>query len=276
MSQQNAISNFVSKYQKKIPNPLYQALLLSAFTVPSAFLLKKPVYRALKRLARDPRISYTFLGASPQQAQQDLHQLQQGWFGKYGAPALLGATVPLASLAMNIVPDAPKLGLTSWNPKVNRKKQKKQEESNNKKGLSDFGYSSLSKTAMFQDLGYQPQLDLTQSINRQQALNMMNNNPYLLQQPSYARHLGTSIITAAPSIGNQVSLGGIYDSAVNKFQNKLSFQGIGNKLVKGVVSGALAGMFTDVVGTAIGMPDRMIGGIANTVGIGKALYSILT
>jgi hypothetical protein len=51
-----------------------------------------------------------------------------------------------------------------------------------------------------------------------------------------------------------VTLGGIYDSAVNKFDTKLQFQGLGDKIVKGVVSGALAGMFTDVVGTVIGMP----------------------
>lgn len=275
MSKENAISSFISKYQKKIPNPLYQALLLSAFTVPSAFLLKKPINRALKRAVRDPRISYTLLGASPQQAQQDIQTLQRGWFGKYGAPILLGSAIPLASLAMNIVPDAPKLGLTDWNPKVDRK-QKEKDKSEEKEGLSNFGAQPLQKVAMFQDIGYQPQLDLSKSINRQQAIAMMNNNPYLAQQPSYARHLGTSIITAAPSIGNQVYLGGIYDSAVNKFQNKLSFQGIGSKVVKGVVSGALAGMFTDVVGTAIGMPERMADGLSNTIGIGQALYSILT
>ena len=285
MSTGNPVSNFISKYQSKVKSPLAQAAIIGGVSIPFAFLAKKPIYRLLKNRVRDPRVSQALFGMDPYQATQSIQQMQNSWLGKWGTPLLLGSMPALASLAPNIVPDAPMLGLTSWNPKGNRKKKQENKNTTENNGLSKFGAqsssmkktNSLSKEAqLFQSIGYQPQLDLTKSINRQQAINMVNTNPFLLQQDPYARHLGTSIITAAPVIGNQVTLGGIYDSAVNKFDNKLQFQGVGNKVVKGVVSGALAGMFTDVVGTVIGMPQRMRIGLSNTVGVGKALHSILT
>lgn len=51
-----------------------------------------------------------------------------------------------------------------------------------------------------------------------------------------------------------MTLGSIYDSAVNKFDTKLRFEGVTDKAVKSLVQGSLAGMFTDVVGSVMGLP----------------------
>ena len=104
---------------------------------------------------------------------------------------------------------------------------------------------------------------------------MFASNPYI-GNDDYARNLGTSIINAAPSYGHTTTLGSVYDSAVNKFDTKLNFQGVGDKALRGVVSGSLAGMFTDVVGTVMGVPDPLRTRLSNSVGVGKALYEILT
>lgn len=284
MSDGNAVSNFIKKYQQIIPSPLMQSLAIAAFTVPVSYAIRKPFYRILKRQVRDPRVASMLFGTSPKQAQLGVQQMQNSWMGRHGLPVLIGSALPLVSLGLNTVPGAKNFGWTDWNPKVKREQSTPTEQQENKEvkePLSNFKTmdkrNSLNKEAqLFQAYGYQPQVDLTQSVNRQQAIDMLNTNPFLIQQDPYARHLGTSIIAAAPYIGNQTTLGGIYDSAVNKFDNKLQFQGLGSKVVKGVVSGALAGMFTDVIGTVFGMPLNMRTGLANTVGVGKALHSILT
>lgn len=261
MSEKNTISKFVEKYQQIVPNPLAQSLLIAAFTIPAMYKLKRPINKLLKRRFRDPRISKVLFGMDPIQTEKTIHEVQNSWLGKHGIPIFLGSVLPIAALAANTTFDHPNFGWTQWTPGLKK----------------NSAYKELVKEAsLWQNYGYQPQLDLTKSVDRRAAIDMINNNPYMATQDTYARHLGTSIIAAAPSVGNFTTLGNIYDSAQNKFQKKLSFQGVASKAVKGVVSGALAGMFTDVIGTAIGLPSNLSAGIANTVGIGKALHSILT
>lgn len=276
---QNKLNNFVTKYQSVITSPLMQSAAIAAITVPIMYGLRKPFYRLLRRRVQDPRISNFLFGVSPRDADASVDQLQESWLGRHGLPLAIGSILPLIALGSNIVTEAPGWGLTQWTPKAEKKLDEQENENRSDVALDDSREkkNSLSKIAsLWQDYGYQPQLDLTKSINRRAAIDMLNNNPYMAAQDQYARNFGTSIITAAPSIGNMTTLGGIYDSAQSKFNNKLSFQGVASKAVKGVVSGALAGMFTDVIGTALGMPSKMSAGLANTVGIGKALHSILT
>lgn len=247
-------SKFVKKYQRVIPSPLTQSIALAAITLPSAFVFKKPLYNLIKRRFQDPRISKTLFGLQPEQTSQALQQLRDTWFGDYAAPLLIGSLIPATALALNTVKDAPMYGWFDWNPEPELQKK------------ASFG----------QDSCYQSKLDLSKSIDRRAAIDMINNNPFMASHDSYARNLGTSIISAAPSIGNYSTLGGVYDSAQDKFDKKLTFQGLTNKALKGVVSGTMAGMFTDIIGTAVGIPSNLSKGISNTIGIGKALHSILT
>lgn len=106
------------------------------------------------------------------------------------------------------------------------------------------------------------------------AVDLFANNPYIKEQ-DYERNLGTSIIMGAPAYGGQTTLGGIYDSAVNKFDKKLSLQGLAGSAIKGAVAGGLAGMFTDALGAVVGMPDPLRRSVANTVGFAKAMTTIL-
>lgn len=177
--------------------------------------------------------------------------------GKYIVPIGVGSLPAVTSVALNFKSDHPYYGMFSW-PYLNKKQ----------------AYLNK-KASMWQTPGYQPQLDFSKSINTLDTQQMFQSNPFL-QDDSYVKNFGTSIINAAPSYGNTTTLGGVYDSALNKFQNKLDFQGIGNKALKGYISGSLAGMFTDVVGTVMGVPDPLRTRLANSVGVGKALYDILT
>lgn len=259
----NPIATTFKAYKNLVPNPAVQSLLLATIALPVAYAVKKPFYATLRNVAADPRTA-ALLGMSTKDAVQGVNQLQNDFVGKHVVPWVVGLTPAVASAIINAHPDAKNYGLDTWEPYASPYQTTKRNIKN------------INKTAsLFQTVGYQPQLDFSQQLNRYDAAALMRNNPVLQQSP-YAANLGTSIITAAPYTGAYTTLGGVYDSAVNKFQKKLQYQGLGSKMLKGAISGSLAGMFTDVVGTIFGMPQPLRRSISNSVGVGKALFQILT
>lgn len=63
----NVISGLVGKYQSTVTSPAMQAALLAGAGIPLAYLLKRPVFKGLKSLARDRRVA-TALGVSTRDA----------------------------------------------------------------------------------------------------------------------------------------------------------------------------------------------------------------
>ena len=255
----------VKAYQSVIPNPATQSLALLAL-IPVATYGKKPIFNMLRRAAADKRWSM-LTGASPQEMLQAVDQMQQDNFTGKAIPIALGALPAAVSLITNTNLGAPYWGHGSWEPYASPQTKGRMHADSIKYG------KPMQKSASI--LGYQPHLELSTPVNRWDAASLIASNP-IVQQSPYASNLGMSIVTAAPYTGAQTTLGGIYDSAVNKFQKKLQHDGLGTSVLKGAISGAMAGMFTDVVGTVLGMPYNVRNGIANSVGVGKALYQILT
>lgn len=250
----NPLKTISDKYKQLIPNPLMQASVLLALGLPIAYYGKKAIKKQIRDLAGDPR-TQALMGVNDKQTNQALNQMQNNWLTQHGLPIAIGSIPALVSLGLNFKSDHPGYGLTKW-PDMYKK-------------------ASMWQTPGWQTPGYQPQLDFSRSINVLDTKQMMASNPYL-QDSSYARNLGTSIVSAAPAFGNTTTLGNIYDSAYDKFDKKLSFQSTGSKIINGAIAGSLAGMFTDVVGTVMGVPDPLRTRMANSIGVGKALYDILT
>ena len=74
---------------------------------------------------------------------------------------------------------------------------------------------------------------------------------------NYQRNFGTSVINAAPRIGSgTTTLGGIMESAANKFNSKLSVGGVASVGTRAVVANAMAKVFTTAVGGITGMSPQ--------------------
>ena len=168
------------------------------------------------------------------------------------------------SAAPHIDFDQPHWGLNKWYPAGDAAAKYSQEKEVLTKAASLWG-----------DQGYQPSFDFNTPLTQRTTVDLFANNPYI-KDKSYERNLGTSIIMGAPSYGGQITLGGVYDSAVNKFQKKLTLGGLAGSAVKGAVAGGLASLFTDTIGAVVGMPDPLRRSVANTVGFANAMCSILT
>lgn len=251
----NIIADIYKKYQTYVPNPLAQGAILASLAIPGLYLTRKLAYNRLKRLAEDPRAAM-LAGMTSQQAQQSLDQMEQSPFFKHGIPWLGGALAFTAGVIPNLNFDAQNWGTIDWYPKL--------------KKTSMYKIASL-----WGDQGYQPSFDFNTPVIKRDAIRLFSDNPQV-QQNDYARNLGTSILAAAPAYGEQTTLGSIYDSAVNKFDKKLSFQGLAGSIVKGVIKGGLAGLFTDTIGAMMGVPDPLRRSVANSVGFGTTICSILT
>ena len=260
---ENILSSIYKKYQKAIPSPLHQSLLLGGLTVPAMYMANKFIYNRMKRLAQDPRAAM-LAGLTPQQAQESLQEMQNSTFNKHVVPWLAGALMFTASAAPNVDFESPYWGLTKWYPR------------DGKPAKNVTKTSALQKYAsLWGDQGYQPSFDFSTPVLQRTAVDLFANNPYIKEQ-DYQRNLGTSIIMGAPAYGGQTTLGNIYDSAVNKFDKKLSLHGLAGSAIKGAVAGGLAGMFTDALGAVVGMPDPLRRSVANTVGFAKAMTTILS
>jgi len=162
---------------------------------------------------------------------------------------------------------SPYWGLTEWYPRSSKLPEKETTEQVKQATLKKYA-------SLWGDQGYQPTFDFNSPVTQRTAADLFANNPYI-RDAEYERNLGTSIIMGAPAYGGETTLGGIYDSAVNKFDKKLSFSGLAGSAVKGAIAGGLAGMFTDTLGAVIGMPDPLRRSVANTVGFAKAMTTIL-
>lgn len=255
MAQHNPISYLTNKYENFIDSPLKQAAILSAIFIPTAYALKNPIYRMMRGYAMKR-------AGSPGQARKaydDMNKWSNSWKAKWGLPILWGSIPAAVSLAANLDFHKPGAGLTQWQPQP------------------IFDRQTLTKTSSFYN-EYSPVSDFNTPVNPQYLVGLIKNNP-LLQDNSYAINLGSSILNAAPSTGFNTTLGNVYDSALNKFDKKLSFQGLAGSAIKGVVSGSLAGMFTDVCGAMAGLPksimNPMSGDVGLITGVGTALKSIL-
>lgn len=254
----NIIQDIYRKYQEHIPNPLTQGAIFAGLTVPAVYFTQRLAFNRLKRLAQDPRAAM-LAGMAPQQAQASLRQMQKNTFYRRGLPWLAGLLAFAAGTVPNINFNKKGLGLTEWYPQ----------------DISTEESQNIYKTAsLWGDQGYQPSFDFNTPVIKRDAISMFSDNPQV-QQNNYARNLGTSILASAPSYGGQTTLGSIYDSAVNKFDKKLNYEGLGGSVVKGAIKGGLAGLFTDTIGAVMGLPDPLRRSVANSVGFGTTICSIL-
>lgn len=264
-TQKNPLVRFLNGYKQVVPSPLAHSLLLAAITYPA-------LYYGIPALGKFMTKGVgSILGGDDQ---MELPDQRPGW-AKYGVPlagALFTGAVPLINYF-----DSTREGnnLLSWNAK-NIPQPPVKETAESMAGFKKGGSYIAKKASLFGPAEYTPTVNFSTPFNPSAAINLIQNSPYVGSDP-YARNLGTSIVTAInPISGHLPTLGNLYDSAQNKFDTKLSLGGMIGTGTKAIISAGLAGMFTDVVGTALGMPDKARNGLGRMAAIGTALHSILT
>lgn len=103
-----------------------------------------------------------------------------------------------------------------------------------------------------QDMGmnsYVNELDWNRPIHASDVIGLFKDDPHLADEP-YARNMGISIVADAAATQHTKSptLGGVFDSAVNKLESKLTFGGVTDVAVKTAVANGVSRLFTGAVG----------------------------
>lgn len=144
-------------------------------------------------------------------------------------------------------------------------------------GWSDFTkQGSLKKQAdLWEATGYQPMTDFAKHIDVRDVSQLFENDPYLRANNAYASQLGTSIVNAAPAYSNTTTLGGIFDSAVNKIENKLTFQGLASTAAKTLIANTAAHMLTGAIGAITSVHPKVRDTVISAGTWGAAVESIL-
>lgn len=261
--QDNVVSRALQAYQKAVPSPLLHAALLGAGAYGLTRLGWKPIVETTRSLARVP--GRALAGMSDQDWDAAMDELgSDPSFGRW-IPAAIGALAAGGTLAAHYRPNKQYGGLLSWN--ANTKYYQNPAErflapdtSNQFTPLSareDHWVKLLRKTGSLDKTAdspylygnYVPTTDFSKALNAVSAVDLFVNDPYL-QNQNYVRNLGTSIITnAAQREGtSRPTLGSVFDSAVDKIDKKLSFEGLASVGVKSLVANSAARLFTSALG----------------------------
>ena len=274
MADEQAKGNFISDayaaYKKVVPFPAASALLLGGLAWGGSRLLWRPVVNTVRSLVRVPGRALS--GMSDAEWDEAFDEFEADSSYKRWVPLAFGALAAGGALYNSWDRRKEGNGLWSWTPReraiapapitttnqnavpkaqlnppqatqvqtpVNAVPRMKKTNSLQKQADDFFEYS-----------GYVPNTDFSKVLDARQATSLFTNDPYL-QQQDYVRNLGTSIVVNAANTAhtNKPTLGDVFDSAVNKIENKLSFEGLAHVGVRSVIANATANLFTDVLGT---------------------------
>ena len=252
------IATAVQAWRKVAPSPAAQALLLGGGTYLLSRLAWNPVVETIRSLGRIPGKALSKM--TDAEWAQAMAELKADPAYRKWLPIALGGSAALASTGLTWAPNREYFGQFSWDAPVTFDADTSNKKWREYLRLHPDRYAnktaSLHKRAddMFEYTGYVPDIDLSQVINARNAQSLFTNDPFL-QNDAYVKNMGTAIVAnaAIQQHTNKPTLGGVFDSAVDKIENKLTFGGLAEVGVKSVIANATARMFTNVLGKMVSM-----------------------
>lgn len=257
---------------KVLPHPLLRTAAIGGLAYGGARLAWKPLKGTFKSLVR-PLAHRS--GMTDDDLDAAFEEIDKDKRYKYGIPAALAGTAMLAHNVLNYNPRRDFSQVWSNNPGESSLSP----YSFSKHSAFGPGFDPEDSNNMFEYDGYLPDLDYGKAITANDAKSLFSNDPYLqMPENSYARQLGTSIITNAQQQSggsNHITLGSVFDSAVDKFNSKLSLGGVTSVGVKTVVSNGLSRLFTSALDSVVGLEPSTQNAIIDAGTWAGAITSIL-
>lgn len=252
------ISQAWNTYKDTVKSPITHAAILGG----GAYLLSRlgwnPIVETVRSIGRYPLRALG--GMTDEEYDMAMDELKNNSSYRKWIPGIFAALAAAGAGWASFDPDKEGYGLVKWD---SPRKLPVTSGSDSTYDKSRFGWlyprraSGQSKTSSFSYSydGPMDDVDYYKAINSRDAISLFTNDPFL-QNKQYARNMGTSIIAdAAIRTGNNTpTLGNVFDSAVNKIENKLSFEGLASVGIKTVVANGAARLFTNAVGSMVGLP----------------------
>lgn len=257
----NIISRAFEGYKSIVPNPLTSAIIAGAGAYGISRLAWKPIVNTIKSVARVP--GKALGGMTDEEWDDAMEELKNNSSYRRWIPAAIGALAFGGHTFASYTPTERYGGLLHWNgtPSGYSNPKQKYVHPNTTRQFTNSAQqvfnpnakriASLQKQAdLYSYDGYVPEFDFSKPVNFRHAQALFTNDPFL-QNEQYVKNMGTAIVAnAAQRAGtNNPTLGSVFDSAVDKIDKKLTFEGLTSIGVKSVISNSAARLFTGVLGT---------------------------
>lgn len=102
-----------------------------------------------------------------------------------------------------------------------------------------------------------PGMDMARMLDTRRTSQLFTQDPWLARNNPYAANMGNAIVNAAANGNRTTSLGSIYNTAVDKIDTKLGFQGVGSAAARAAMSYATASLLTGALGLVTTLPDQV-------------------
>lgn len=237
MSKGGIIGRLANLYTTRGPSPWATAALLGLGVYGTGRLGWGATIETLRSLGRPIAAK---MGDDPAQARavwdMKMDEYKNDSIKKRRIPAAAGILTTLATLGYLYTPNQEYKGLAQWYPEMHPIPKR----------------ASFDPYMQNQSIGmnsYVNELDWNRPIHASNVIGLFKNDPHLQDEP-YARNMGISIVAdaAATQHTKTPTLGGIFDSAVNKIENKLSFGGLMDVAVKTTVANGISRLFASSLG----------------------------
>lgn len=247
----NPISDAVQAYQRVVPSPLLQSLLLGGSIFGLGRLGWNRGVETARSLFRLPATKMT--GMTNREYDDEVDNIKSDSGLQVAIPGMLGLGALASSLALTHRSGEEGLGQLAWNSRPNGYVPNRdfQMPTGMGKGAAMQKFAS----SLFEYGGYVPSVDVSQIINVPYTKEQFFSNDPFLQNKPYVKSMGISILADAQNRegSSNVSLGSIQDSASDKFKSKFSFDGIGNIAMRSMLANTAASMFTTALGAVTGL-----------------------
>jgi len=257
------VSRYLDKVRNKVPNPLWLAGGLGLAGAGLTLGTWENIIQTGGSLGRYPIRKMT--GMTDDEYDEAMNELSFDNRYRFIIPAAVGSILAGGYLASKYNPYMEGKGLKSWTPKVDYSAGATKKASLDKVADELWSYG-----------GYVPEIDFSKVINARDAKSMFTNAVDLKDDP-YVRNSGVAIISDASNRAGYANptLGNIYDSARDKFKQKLSFNGLHDIALTTMIANASAHLFTGALGAVMPLSSATRRTIQDSATWGAAITSIL-
>ena len=279
-SGESATASFGELWRNLTGNPLLGSLALGGLAAGGTYFISKPLIKTIRNAMGMNDIS-----------DEDIEALSKDKATRMKLALLAGGGAGLLAAYLQADKTRPGFGLLSYNRgvpkevssawKTNGQRfyedfQKRKQESTPPVNLKErlewlkgkkhnaadpvpgINQSALPATPLEKSGGLLPEPSPVRGIDYSRVVSVPG-TASLFQVPGlspYDSNFGTAVVNAAPTIGTGLTtMGGILDSARDKFKSKLDFAGIVDTGVKTMVSNAAATAFTNALDGFVGLPQ---------------------
>lgn len=254
----------IGAYRRAVPNSYAHAAIMGAGGGGLGYLSWRPLVEIGASLAR-PLAAAANGGSLPRDFDREVEELKRDRAMKIMSAAILALASASTTLLADYRPNQVGGGLGAWDAdRLYEYGNRFDSFGTLYKSGSVSGALMRKKAEVDGFLAYSPgamDVNYAAIVNTNEVNRLLDKDPFLSDM-DYARNSAKAIVNNAAMMSGTAypTYGQVYDSAVNKFENSLSFSGVAGVAgvaAKTAIANGLSNLFTGALGAVMDLPENM-------------------